>query len=308
MHHSSKVYVGIDVSKLNLDCFIADRCIRLPNGPKGFERLHSLLPPNAHVVLEPTASYHRKLLHDLHRHAVVLSEVNPRQVRDFARATGRLAKTDAIDARMLSLFGSIMQPQPSAAPQPERCALAALNSSRDQLVAMRTQLLNHIGHLDLPLALKSCNAALRAIERQIEKLEHAIADHIKAEPALAAPYSILTSHHGVGAVCASTLLAALPQLGLTSRQKIASLAGLAPFNRDSGSSRGQRHIQGGRARVRRVLYLAALSAIRRGHLKAFYLRLRSAGKPPKVALIATARKLLIILNSSLKPSSLPTPA
>ena len=170
---------------------------------------------------------------------------------------------------------------------------------------MRTQLRNHIGHIDLPGALKSCNAALRAIERQIEKLEHAIANHIKAEPALAAPYSILRSHHGVGAVCASTLLAALPQLGLISRQKIASLAGLAPFNRDSGSSRGQRHIQGGRARVRRALYMAALSAIRRGSLKAFYLRLRSAGKPPKVALCATARKLLILLNSSLKPSPLP---
>jgi transposase len=308
MHQTSKVHVGVDVSKAHLDCFFNHQSLRLPNAPKGFERLRSLLPPNAHVILEATASYHRALVEELHQYGVMLSIVNPRKVRDFARASGRLAKTDAIDARTLSLFGSAMNPDPSAPPEPARVALAALNSSRDQLVTMRTQLLNHIGHLQFPDALKACKSALRAIELQIDKLELSIDQHIQRSPSLNAAYSTLRSHCGVGPVCASTLLAALPQLGLISRQKIASLAGLAPFNRDSGSCRGQRHIQGGRARVRRVLYLAALSAIRKGPLKLFYLRLRSASKPPKVALIATARKLLILLNSSLKVSSLKGPA
>lgn len=300
MHQTSKVHVGIDVSKTHLDCFINHQCLRVPNAPKGFERLRSLLPPDAHVILEATASYHRALVDELHQHGVVLSIVNPRKMRDFARACGRLAKTDAIDARMLALFGSAMAPEPSTPPEPARAALAALNSSREQLVAMRTQLLNHIGHLDSPDALKACKSVLRSVQLQIDKLERAIDQHIQRAPALSAAYSTLRSHCGIGPVCASTLLAALPQLGHISRQKIASLAGLAPFNRDSGSCRGQRRIQGGRARVRRVLYLAALSAIRNGPLKPFYLRLRSAGKPSKVALIACARKLLILLNSSLK--------
>ena len=324
MHHSSKVhspiiqasqlsitdYAGVDVSKLTLDCFINNQYIRLPNDPKGFARLRALLPDNAHVVFEATASYHRKLMLDLHEHSIPLSVINPRRIREFARARGRLAKTDAIDARMLSLFGCAMAPEPAPAPEPARCALAALNASRDQLVAIRTQLVNHIGHLDLPAALKPCKASLLAIERQIKNLDSAIAAFIKADKVLAGQYSLLTSHRGVGPVCASTLLASLPELGWISRQKIASLAGLAPFNRDSGSCRGLRRIQGGRSRVRRALYMAVLSAIcskADDPIKLFYQRLRLAGKPAKLALIAAARKLLVFLNSSLK-NHLPNPA
>ena len=317
MHHSSKVhspivqvshvsntdYAGVDVSKLALDCFINNQYTRLPNDAGGFARLRALLPANAHVVFEATASYHRKLMLDLHGHSIPLSVVNPRRIREFARARGRLAKTDAIDARMLSLFGSAMTPEPAQAPEPARSALAALNASREQLVAIRTQLINHIGHLDLPAALKPCKASLRAIERQIKNLEAAIAASIKADKVLATQYSILTAHRGVGPVCASTLLAYLPELGLISRQKIASLAGLAPFNRDSGACRGVRRIQGGRSRVRRALYMAVLSSTQPradGPIKLFYQRLRLAGKPAKPALIAAARKLLVFLNSSLK--------
>jgi transposase len=317
MHHSSKVhspvvqvsqvsnasYAGVDVSKLALDCFINNQHIRLSNDPKGFASLRALLPANAHVVFEATASYHRKLLLDLHGHSIPLSVVNPRRIREFARARGRLAKTDAIDARMLSLFGVAMEPEPTPAPEPARSALAALNASREQLVAIRTQLVNHIGHLDLPAALKPCKASLLAIERQIKNLESAIAAFIKADKVLSTQYSLLTAHRGVGPVCASTLLASLPQLGLISRQKIASLAGLAPFNRDSGACRGLRRIQGGRSRVRRALYMAVLSSIRSeadGPIKLFYQRLRFSGKPAKLAIIAAARKLLVFLNSSLK--------
>ncbi len=304
MHHSSKVYIGVDVSKLTLDCSIADRCLQLPNNSKGFAKLCSMLPDNAHVVFEATASYHRALELHLHSHAVVLSKVHPRSVRDFARARKCMAKTDRIDARILGLFAQAVPPEPSPAPDPARSALAECNALREHYVAIRTQMTNHKGHLSSSTCLRSMNALLRSLERQIEAIEMAAAAQIKTDPLLAAQYSALRSHHGVGPVCASTLLACLPELGHASRGQIASLAGLAPFNRDSGACRGQRHILGGRSRVRRALYMAALSAARSNPpLNAFYLRLRTAGKPPKVALIATARKLLIALNSSLKSLS-----
>lgn len=304
MHYSSKVHVGVDVSKLTLDCFIAQRSVQLPNSPKGFARLCSMLPANAHVVLEATASYHRALCLHLHGKAVALSIVNPRRVREFAKARGCLAKTDLLDSRILTFFGDAFQPEPSAAPSPARSALAELNASREQLVAVRTQLLNHCAHLSVASCQRALKASLASIDRQIGRLEQAISEQIQDDSLLAAQHGSLISHHGVGPVCASTLLAYMPELGHVSRRQIASLAGLAPFNRDSGSSHGLRHIHGGRPRVRRALYMASLSAIRSNSpLKTFYLRLRAKGKPPKVALIAAARKLIILLNSSLKSSS-----
>jgi len=307
MSNSSQIQVGIDVSKPIIDCSILSQSHSLPNSPAGFRRLCALLPPNAHVVLEATGGYERKLVTHLQASSIPVSVVNPRQVRDFARAKGRLAKTDAIDARVLADYGKAMQPKPTAQADPTRQALNELVALRDQLVAIRTQLLNHNEHLKLSVARSALKASLSTLQRKIKALEAAIQKQIHSDPVISSHYSALTAHHGIGQLTAATLLAQLPELGAASRGQIAALAGLAPFNRDSGSLRGQRHIHGGRSRVRRALYMASLCAIRKGPLKPFYLRLRSNGKPPKVALVATARKLLILLNTSLKSSlTIPT--
>jgi len=302
MHNSSPIQVGIDVSKPIIDCFIQNKTHSLPNSTAGFRRLCRLLPAGARVVLEATGGYERALAAYLHDAGITLSVVNPRRVRDFARAQGRLAKTDAIDARLLADYGGAMDPKPSAKPDPTRRSLSELCSLREQLLAIRTQLINHGEHLQEKITKRTMKASLATIECQIKALEVAIANKIKSDPLIHSQFTTLTSHYGIGKITAAILLAQLPELGSASRGQIAALAGLAPFNHDSGSLRGQRHIRGGRHKVRRALYLASVTVIRNGPLKAFYLRLRSKGKPPKVALIATARKLLILLNSSLKPS------
>ena len=307
MSNSSPIQVGIDVSKPIIDCSILNHSHSLPNSLAGFRRLCSLLPANSHVVLEATGGYERKLVRHLQRCDIPVSVVNPRQVRDFARAKGRLAKTDSIDARVLADYGNAMRPKPTPAVRPVRQALTELGALRDQLVAIRTQLLNHSEHLELAIARSAAKASVDVIGRKIKALENAIQKQIHSDPVIEAQYTALTSHHGIGQHTAATLIAHLPELGSASRREIAALAGLAPFNRDSGSSRGQRHIHGGRSRVRRALYMASITVISSGTLKAFYQRMRSKGKPFKVALIATARKLLIQLNTSLKSSPL-TPA
>jgi len=300
MLNSSPIQVGIDVSKPILDCFILNKTHPLPNSPAGFRRLCRLLPAGSRVVLEATGGYERALVAHLQAAGIAVSVVNPRQVRDFARAQGRLAKTDAIDARVLADYGAAMAPKPTAKPDPTRRALSELCSLREQLVAIRTQLTNHGEHLQDRVTKRAVAASLATIERQIKALEADVAKKIKSDPFILSQFNTLTAHYGIGIITAATLLAQLPQLGSASRGQIAALAGLAPFNHDSGSLRGQRHIRGGRPKVRKALYLASITVIRNGPLKAFYQRLRSNGKPPKVALIATARKLLILLNSSLK--------
>jgi len=308
MSNSSSIQVGIDVSKPTLDCFFANQFHCLPNSTAGLRKLCSLLPASSHVILEATGGYERKLVRHLQEHCIPLSIVNPLRVRNFAKAKGRLAKTDRIDARVLADYGLAMNPRPTPAAHPTRQSLAQLAALREQFIAIHTQLLNHSEHLELPIAKGVLKATLATLQRKIKALEAASQKLIHADPLILCQYSTLTAHHGIGEFTATTLLAQLPELGSASRGQIAALAGLAPFNRDSGSMRGHRHIHGGRSNVRRALYMASLSAIRCGPLKSFYKRLRSNGKPPKVALIASARKLLILLNSSLKSSSPHSPS
>lgn len=301
MSNPSPIQVGIDVSKPSIDCSILNRSHSLPNSPAGFRALCSLLPQGSHVVLEATGGYERKLVRHLQSRNIHVSVANPRRVHDFARALGRSAKTDQLDARMLADYGRAMQPKPTPPISPARQALAELIALRDQLVASCTLFTNLGEHQEQAIAKSIRKSTLAFFQRRIDALEAAILKLILADPLLAPKYSILMSHYGVGKLTASTLLALLPELGSASRRQIAALAGLAPFNHDSGSLRAKRRIRGGRPRVRRAIYMASLAAIRKGSLKDFYLRLRAAGKPPKVALIACARKFLIILNSSLLP-------
>jgi len=308
MSTPTKIHVGIDVCKLQLDVAWPGQRRRLTNNPQGHQALLAALPAGTHVYLEATGGYERALVDTLQRAGRAVSVLNPRQVRAFARAQGQLAKTDRLDASVLADFGRAMDTPATAPVDPSIRQLAELCAVRDQFVHLRAQLLQSAEHWSLPQTRRGLQAQLRSLTTQIDKLEALLAATIAQDPALAARNDTLQSQYGIGPTTAAVLLALLPELGHASRRQIGALAGLAPYNDDSGPRSGHRHIRGGRSRVRRALYLAALSVVR-SHtpLAAFYQRLRQTGKPAKVALLATARKLLCFLNHQLKssPSSIP---
>jgi len=227
--------------------------------------------------------------------------VNPRQVRDFARGMGILAKTDALDATVLARFGEVTQPRSLEKPAGPQAELQQLVERRRQLIALRTAETNRLYQASSKIAKRSIQTVLKLLEKQIATLEVEIANLVNKHEDWKQKADILTSVPGVGPTTAMSLLADLPELGQLSREQIASLVGLAPFNHDSGTFKGQRTIWGGRADVRTTLYMAALSAIRYNEtLKAFFQRLSDAGKPFKKAITACMRKLLVILNTMLK--------
>lgn len=297
-------FIGCDISKDHLDLFDAGtgRSDHIPNTP---EALAPLLAEwrdrQAQVLFEATGSYDRCLRQALLRAGVPFARVNPARARDFARACGTLAKTDAIDARMLARMGAALHPACQAAPSPDREALARLHKRRDQLVLMRKQEKTRLRDMDDPLILEDIEENVAALTRRITAMERHIATLTGAAKELAEEHRLLRSLPGIGPVAATTLLALMPELGTRSPKAIAALAGLAPFNRDSGKFRGQRTIKGGRRRVRQALYMAALSAIRSKHRFArTYKAMIDAGKPPKLALIAIARKLIVTANAILR--------
>lgn len=229
---------------------------------------------------------------------VTFFRVNPGQARDFARAAGYLAKTDAVDARMLAVMGRALELRPAEPLQPDREQLARLHKRRDQLVAMRSQeRTRRRGEID-PETASSIDQHLGWLDQQVHELDRRIRQLIAASPGLAQAERRLRSVPGIGPVAAATLLALAPELGARSSKAIAALAGLAPFNADSGQKRGKRIIRGGRKRIRDALYMAAVSASRcNNRFAAFYRSLRAANKPAKLALIAVARKLLVTINA-----------
>lgn len=294
--------VGIDVSKASLDvAFGLEQAVRrFPNQPKGHRALARTLARDrpTRILLEATGGYEIALLEHLTGHDLPAVRVNPRQVRDFARATGVLAKTDAIDARVLVRFGSAVQPQHRPLPEPEQRRLAALQTRRSQLIAHRTAESNRLDMTTDPLIKRTIRAVIATIQQQIERIEAESAEVIAEHHKLQRTHDILTSVPGVANVTAGVLMGHLPELGSLSRQAVAALAGLAPFNKDSGTQRGKRTIRGGRAPVRTALYMATLSALRCNPVIAEdFKRLTAAGKPGKVALTACMRKLLTILNA-----------
>jgi transposase len=254
-----------------------------------------------HVICEATGGYERALVCALHQAGIAVSVINPRQVRDFARACGRLAKTDAIDARVLADYGTKLTPRPDPVPAEGEDDFAELVKGRQDLIALITEEIGRREHLRLPALLKLSMARQRQLETQLAKLDSLIDAHVAANAALAAKAERLQGVSGVGRVSALTVLALMPELGTITDNQASALAGVAPLNHDSGQYRGQRHIAGGRAAVRRVLYMAALTACRCNPiLTVFYKRLRENGKPAKVALTAVMRKLIILLNRLLK--------
>ena len=298
------VWVGIDVSKRRLDVAVrpSGAAWQAPNDPAGIaglvDAVAALAP--ARVVLEATGGLERGAWSALAAAGVPVAVANPRQVRDFAKGTGRLAKTDALDAAALAHFAEAVQPAARPAPDAAARALADLLTRRQQLVAMRTAEQNRAASLG-PAMRDRVRAHQAWLTTELAAVEAELDQAIAADPARQAQAALLRSVPGVGPVLVRTLLADLPELATLDRKRLAALVGVAPLNRDSGAFRGRRGIWGGRARVRSALYMAALVASRRNPvIAAFYRRLLGAGKPKKVALVACMHKLLTILAALLR--------
>jgi len=301
------VYFGVDVAKLELVLDLRGKILRFENKPAGIAKLLSTITRQigadslacARIVCEPTGGYEKAFMHAAIKAGVAICMANPLCVRRFAQALNKHAKSDPIDAALLSRFGADLKPSALlTTPNEERSKLAALIDRRGDLMDILQCQNNRAEHHLDAFCSRQHKAFVKLILKQIEALQAAIDKLIEQSAALATARERLCEVKGVGSQTSAMLLAHLPELGRIGRTQISALAGLAPFNRDSGKTTKKRYIQGGRSKVRRALYLAALSAARSNpNLKPVYQRLRAAGKPVKLALIAIARKLLIHLNS-----------
>jgi len=298
-----QVCVGIDVSKHKLDVALSGQSTvhALPYAKAGLRRVLALQAEAALVCLEATGGLERTLVDFLQEHGIDVAVVNPRQIRDFARAMGRLAKTDAIDARTIAQFGQMMQPRITPPQTPTARKLAALTSRRRQIQHMLVQEQNRLGTVSDKDIRRMIGQAIRFYEKQRDALNGQLQQLIDEDETLQAKATLLRSAPGIGPVVTAMLLAELPELGQLNRQQIARLVGVAPTNRDSGTLRGHRTTGGGRSHVRTALFLPTLVATQHNPvIRAFYRRLVADGKPKMVALVAAMRKLLCILNTMLR--------
>ncbi len=297
-------YIGIDVAKAHLDLAVHPKGApwQVGNDEAGIDSIVAHLrelDPTL-IVVEPTGGLELPLTAALAAAGLPVAVVNPRQVRDFAKATGRLAKTDRLDAQVLAHFAQGVQPTPRPLADAQTRELAGLLARRQQLVQMLTAEKNRLGTTG-PSVRQRVRAHIGWLEQELADTDKTLKDTIRESPLWRAKDNLFQGVKGIGPVASITLMAELPELGTVGRQQIAALVGLAPLNRDSGLLRGKRRIWGGRARVRAVLYMVTLSATRHNPaIKAFYQRLLAAGKEKKVALTACMRKLLTILNAMVK--------
>lgn len=307
MSPTSVTWVGIDVSKETLEVAWTngERTQRLAttNSPGGFQELMRQWPEPAavRIVVEATGGYERALVAALVEAGLRTAVVNPRHVRDFAKGLGLLAKTDRLDAAALARFGRQVEPRLLEADPTQRAELMQLVTRRRQLVDLRTMESNRRELTTARAAAKSIRHVLSLLDKEIVCLEAEIARLLDSDDDWRAKIQLLSTAPGVARITSATLVAEVPELGRLGRQAIAALVGVAPFNDDSGRHRGERRVIGGRASVRRVLYMAALSARRcNPTIRAFAQRLAAQGKRPKVVVTACMRKLLVILNAMLK--------
>ena len=291
--------IGVDIAKGWIDTFTLstlkhERIVRTKQALARFARTAK----GALVVCEASGGYDRPLTEALAKAGTVCARVNPRQAREFARATGRLAKTDRVDAEVLARMGRALSPRPTAPVDPDRARLADLVARRDDLVASIGREKNRARTVRDPWIVREIAGLLKVLQTHLKAVDGQIAAQLDACPTLAEDGRRLTTVPGIGPTLSAVLIARLPELGQLDHRRIASLAGLAPHARDSGTHCGKRHVWGGRADVRRTLYLAAFIASRCDPtLRAFRKRLQDAGKPTKVAITACARKLITILNA-----------
>ena len=297
------IHAGLDIAKLNLQLHLAGRVHDLPNTTAGHRRLLKLLAtqPGVQVVCEATGGYERDIVAALHAAHVPVSVLNPARVRNFARAQGQRAKTDHIDAAVLTAYGQALQPKPTAPRTEQEQHLAELVRRRVQVVEILVAQRQQAERLTVPALCRQAQSLVRRLERDLKQIEAQLNGLRSQATALDARVQKLEAITGVGTITALGVLAELPELGTLNRRQAAALAGLAPHPRESGQWHGRRSIGGGRAPVRRALYMAALVAARSNRLlKEFYQRLRTAGKPAKVALTAVMRKLIVLMNQLLK--------
>jgi transposase len=299
------LFVGIDVSKDRLDVHIqpTGEAFAVARDDKGLaelaERLTAMAPRL--VVVEATGGYEITVSAAVAGAGLPLAVVNPRQIRSYAHAIGRLAKTDKLDAEVIAKFAEAVKPEPRPLPSEEAQALGEMVARRRQLIEMIVAETNRRRHLTQRRLVKGVDRHLEVLQKALTELDKDIGDEIRGSPAWREKEDLLTSFPGIANRTARTLIADLPELGSLTRRKIAALVGYAPMSRDSGTMRGKRHIAGGRHTVRSALYMAALTASRcNPAIRAFYQRLRAAGKPAKLALVAAAHKLLTIINAMLR--------
>jgi transposase len=303
------VYIGVDVAKEYLDVAWQRQSRRFGNNKSGHAALVAWIkqsPTVVQLICEASGGYERGLLESLERNAVKVTLVQANRVRQYARAAGILAKTDKVDARVLAAFGAAMQPKPTVPASAKQKRLREYDAQRRHLSRILLAEQNRLAQLGCVQLRSLSRSLISKIKKQIATLDTSISDLIAQDQELRLKAQKLTSISGVGARTAALVLAQVPELGQLNRGQTAALGGLAPFNRDSGTLRGKRTIFGGRRALRSGLYMAALSAARRNHiLSPFYQRLRAKGKPHKLALTAVMRKLLIVLNQTLKPITSP---
>jgi transposase len=307
-----RIYVGIDVSKETLDIHVhpLGEHFAVANDAAGRQRLRRRLAKHQVelVVMEPTSKYHRQVQRHLHAVGIPVALINPRRSRSFAQALGQLAKTDPIDARILALAGERLQPAEATPPTLDEEALEELACTRRGALAERTAVSNRLETATTPFVRRELNSRLRSLDRHIARIEAKIEEMIAADPVMARHAVIIRSIPGMGPVNVIAILTGLKEVGQINGKEAAALAGLAPFADKSGPRDGPRRIQGGRANLRRALYMAAVSASRcNPDMKRFYQHLRAEGKSAKLALIAVARKLIILANSLITENRCWTP-
>lgn len=296
-----KIYAGIDVSKRHLDIHYLDQHRKIPNTEKAVVRWLKSLPEEVILICESSGGYESVVLAQAHHASRSIIRVNARQVHDFARARGLLAKTDKIDARLLVDFARTFHPQALGNPDPLQQELSALIKHRAHLLMQITQNNNLAETITDKKLLALITKTVTFLQKQVDQLQALMAQKIAQSPVLQAKVQRLQQVQGIGTLTAAALLALMPELGSLSDGQAASLAGVAPFNRDSGQFRGQRHIAGGRRNVRSILYMAALVASRHNPvLRSLYQRLLARGKAKKLALTVLMRKLVVLANHLLK--------
>lgn len=311
--HQIPTYAGIDVSGEQLDVHIrpSGQEFSIPNTSSGARKAASrIMRAGASlVVMESTGRLEAASAGVIEAAGVPVAVVNPGRVREFAKATGRLAKTDRVDAAVIAHYAEAIKPQPTPQPTPEERAMQELVDRRSDLTGMRTAEQNRLKRTSTGSVRRRIQAHLSWLEGELKRVEEEIRAATNANDQWRERADLLSSVPGVGPVTAMTVIAQLPELGRLDRREVASLVGLAPFNRDSGMMRGRRTIFGGRGTVRAVLYMAAMAAMRWNHdLRAFYERLVAAGKLKKVALVAVMRKLIVMLNAIAARNSPWTPS
>lgn len=299
--------VGVDVAKAKLDIALHNETFTIENNEIAIVTglIDRLDPDNTLVVMEASGGYEKRLVSMLHQHNIAVSVVNPRRVRDFAKGIGKDAKTEPIDARVISFYGQVVNPSPQPAETEDQKKLGALVQRRRQVLNLIGQEKNRLQQVNDAEIAEFIRESIKSLKKQLTSIDQRLAQSLKQDTVNRRKIEILTSVKGIGPVAVSTLVAELPELGTLNRNEIAKLVGVAPMNNDTGRRSGKRRIGGGRSYVRRVLYMATLAATRfNPQIRKFYQRLLAAGKQKKVALVAALRKLVVLLNTLIKKDEL----